>query len=77
MQGVGHTVPPLVYNLTGMWTIRIAGTAICTRLLGLGLASAWGCMIGHNMLLCLLFSIRFITGRWMPGEHKQLSGGNA
>lgn len=70
MQGVGRTVPPLIYNLTGMWSIRILGTFICTRLLGMGLASAWGCMIGHNMLLCLLFSIQYATRRWMPKEHR-------
>lgn len=66
LQGVGNTVPPLVFNVIGMWSVRIAGTFICTRLLGMGLVSAWGCMIGHNMLLCVLFSAYFLTGRWNP-----------
>ena len=66
MQGVGKTVAPLIYNVVGMWSVRILGTFICTRLLGFGLVSAWGCMIGHNMLLCVLFGFQFLSGRWNP-----------
>ncbi len=64
MQGCGKTRVPLVFNLTGMWAVRILGTYVCTRILGLGLVSAWGCMIGHNMLLFLLFGYWFVSGRW-------------
>jgi len=42
LQGVGKTVTPFIYNICGMWGIRIIGTFICTQLLGLGLVSAWG-----------------------------------
>ena len=66
MQGLGKTVAPFVYNLLGMWCFRIAGTYICTQLLGLGLISAWACMIGHNMLLFGLFTVHYVTGRWNP-----------
>lgn len=64
MQGCGKTKIPLLFNLTGMWCVRILGTYICTRYMGLGLTSAWGCMIGHNLLLFFLFGFWFITGRW-------------
>lgn len=64
MQGVGNTTPPLIFNLTGMWGIRIAGTFLCTRILSGGLVSAWGCMIGHNMLLFVLFTAQYLSGRW-------------
>ena len=66
MQGVGRTVAPFVFNVLGMWGVRIAGTWLCTQLLGLGLVSAWGCMIGHNMLLFALFTIHYLSGRWSP-----------
>ncbi len=66
MQGVGRTVTPFVYNIIGMWGVRIAGTFVCTRLLGLGMVSAWGCMIAHNLLLSVLFSLHFASGRWNP-----------
>lgn len=69
MQGVGKTVAPLIFNLLGMWGVRIAGTYICTQLLGLGLISAWACMIGHNMLLFLLFTVHYLTGRWNPVQN--------
>ena len=66
MQGVGNTVLPFIFSVSGMWGIRIVGTFICTQLLGLNLISAWGCMIGHNMLLFGMFLICYLTGRWNP-----------
>lgn len=62
MQGVGKTVAPFVFNVSGMWAVRITGTFICTQILGYGLVSAWGCMIGHNILLFVMFTIYFLTG---------------
>ena len=66
MQGVGKTKLPFVYNITGMWGVRIIGTYICTQVLHFGLVSAWGCMIGHNMLLFALFVITYLKGTWNP-----------
>ncbi len=66
MQGVGKTVAPFVYNVLGMWCARIAGTFVCTQLLHLGLVSAWACMIVHNLLLFVLFTIHYLTGKWRP-----------
>lgn len=64
MQGVGNTTPPLIFNVSGMWLVRILGTFLCTRILGLGLVAAWGCMIGHNLLLFMLFTMQYVTGKW-------------
>ena len=69
MQGVGKTVAPFAYSVLGMWCVRIAGTFVCTRLLGLGLVSAWGCMIAHNLLLFVLFGFHYISGRWDPWRY--------
>ena len=66
MMGVGKTRAPFVYNITGMWCIRIVGTFLCTRVFGLGLISAWACMIAHNMLLFFLYLITYIRGTWNP-----------
>lgn len=74
MQGVGRTLIPFLFNLTGMWGVRIAGTFVCTRLLGLGLQAAWACMIAHNLLLCLLFSLHFRRGTWNPLNAKGAGG---
>ena len=71
MQGCGQTRIPMIYNLAGMWGVRILGTYVCTCLLGYGLISAWGCMIGHNMTLFFLFGARFLTGRWNPLEKER------
>ena len=66
MQGVGKTVAPFVYNVLGMWCVRIVGTFICTWVLSYGLVSAWACMIGHNLLLFVLFTVHYLSGRALP-----------
>ena len=66
MMGVGRTKAPFVYNLIGMWGIRILGTFICTQILGMGLVAAWGCMIAHNILLFCLYLVNFVKGSWNP-----------
>ena len=68
MLGVGNTKKPFVYNILGMWGIRIVGTFICTQLLGLGLVSAWACMICHNLLLFTLFLLDYLRKSWNPLE---------
>ena len=68
MQGVGKTKAPFVFNIIGMWGVRIVGTYLCTQLLGFGLVSAWACMIGHNMLLFAMFLVTFLRGKWNPLE---------
>ena len=69
LQGAGKTVVPFVFNISGMWGVRILGTFLCTQILGLGLAAAWGCMIAHNLLLFVLYVIYYRSGRWNPLNH--------
>ena len=64
--GLGNTKQPFIYNIAGMWGVRIVGTFICTQLLGYGLISAWLCMILHNMLLFVLFLICYLRKQWNP-----------
>ena len=66
MQGAGKTRAPFVFNVAGMWGVRIFGTFLCTRFFSGGLISAWACMIGHNILLCILFVLYYRYGRWNP-----------
>ena len=70
MLGVGKTKQPFIYNIIGMWGVRIVGTWICTQLLPLGLVAAWACMIAHNMLLFFLFLINYVRGSWNPLHEK-------
>lgn len=81
MQGVGKTKEPFVFNIIGMWLIRIVGTFICTQILGYGLVAAWACMIAHNMFLFVMFMICYIQGVWNPlkgmngtGDRKRIFG---
>ncbi len=76
MMGVGKTKMPFVYNIIGMWCVRIVGTFICTQLLDGGLVAAWGCMIAHNMLLFVLYLTTYCRGTWNPlheGKSKRLA----
>lgn len=66
MMGVGKTKEPFVYNVLGMWCVRIVGTFITTQLLGMNLVAAWACMIGHNLLIFILYLITYIRGSWNP-----------
>jgi putative MATE family efflux protein len=66
MQGMGRTVLPFLFNIMGMWGIRIVGTFLCTKLFGMGLVSAWACMIAHNLLLFVMFLVCYLTGQWNP-----------
>ncbi len=66
MQGMGNTLMPFVFSISGMWGIRIFGTFLCTQLMGMGLVSAWACMIGHNLLLFTMFMICYVSGKWNP-----------
>lgn len=70
MLGVGKTKQPFIYNIIGMWGVRIVGTWICTQLLPYGLVAAWACMIAHNMLLFFLFLINYVRGSWNPLHEK-------
>lgn len=64
MQGVGKTRLPFIFNIIGMWGVRIVGTFLCTQIFTGGLVSAWSCMIAHNMLLFVMFLICYLSGKW-------------
>ncbi len=61
LQGLGNTKAPFVFNIIGMWGIRIVGTLICISLFDMGLISAWACMIAHNLFLFLMFALYTIN----------------
>ena len=65
-QGVGDTMYAFGCNIAGMWGVRVLGTFVTVHLLGHGLQAAWACMIGHNVLLFILFSLHYRSGKWNP-----------
>ena len=70
LQGAGNTRMAFLFGVAGMWGVRILGTFLCTRLLGLGLVAAWGCMILHNLLLFAAFVVYYRRGNWNPLDQK-------
>jgi Na+-driven multidrug efflux pump len=74
MQGVGNTKTPFVFNVIGMWGMRILGTLLCTLLVPeMSLVYAWACMIAHNLALFCMFSVYYRKGRWSPLHKQQLN----
>lgn len=71
MQGLGETKTPFVYNIIGMWVIRMTGTFICTQILHMGLISAWGCMVINNFALFFFFLYSYLSGKWNPMYKKK------
>lgn len=70
LQGMGKTMTPFVFNVVGMWGVRIAGTLVCTQFFGFGLVSAWICMIVHNLLLFAMFLLYWLRGKWNSIDRK-------
>ena len=72
MHGMGNTMLPFLFSISGMWGIRIVGTFLCTQIFGMGLVSAWACMIAHNLALFTAFLVCYLTGRWNPMNKKSI-----
>ena len=65
-EGVGDMLYAMVCNIIGMWGLRVLCTVVAVRAFGGGLTAAWGCMIAHNILLFVLFVLRYRSDRWNP-----------
>ena len=64
--GVGDTKRPFLFEAVCMWGVRIFGTFVTVKCMGMGLRAAWGCMIAHNAALAVLMIIRYRRGSWNP-----------
>ena len=71
--GAGDTIRPFLYNVLGMWGIRIVGTFLCTQVFGLGLIASWSCMIMHNLALFSAFLIYVLFGKTSPLHPSRIS----
>ena len=70
---MGDTKMPFVISLCSMWGVRILFTFICVKILGLGLAAVWMCMIADVITRSLGMYLRYRSGKWKHGlfEHQQ------
>ncbi len=66
--GVGDTLQTFIFNVIGMWGVRILGTYIFVSRMGYGLTAAWACMIAHNMTLAAMLTVKYLRGKWRPRE---------
>ena len=66
--GIGDTFHQFIFNVIGMWGVRILGTFIFVQRLGYQLPAAWACMIAHNVSLGIMLSVKYMLKRWLPKE---------
>ncbi|MDD6037438.1 MAG: MATE family efflux transporter [bacterium] len=55
--GMGKTKPVFACESSSMWAVRILGTFICVKILGLGLTAVWICMVADNVCKAILLFI--------------------
>ena len=78
LQGAGDTRFSFFANIITMWAVRILGTYIAIRMMGLSLVAAWACMIAHNTALFFCFLIYYRSGKWahpMNGSPSEAGNG--
>ena len=71
--GIGDTFHSFIFNTAGMWGVRILGTYVFVIVLHHGLTAAWACMIAHNVALGIMLSVKYLRGRWRPGNLNAVS----
>lgn len=64
LKGAGDTKSPFLIALISMWGVRIVGTVISVRFLGLGLTSVCVCMCSDNVVRWLLFHRQYRKESW-------------
>lgn len=64
LKGAGDTKSPFLIALVSMWGVRIVGTVICVRILGLDLTSVCVCMCSDNVVRWLLFHRQYRRESW-------------
>ena len=64
LRGAGDTKWTFIIIASCQWTLRIMGTVICVRVLGFGLVSSCLAMCADQCMRCVLFYLRFRTGKW-------------
>lgn len=64
LRGAGDTKSPFYITLISMWGVRVLGSFICVRILGLGIHFVIICMNTDNVVRTILFWLRYRKGNW-------------
>lgn len=62
--GVGDTKVPFIISVSTMWGIRILFSFLVVNVLHFGLPVVWLCMVGDNVIRCILLLTRYFRGKW-------------
>ena len=64
LRGAGDTKWTFIIITVSMWGVRILGTVIGIRVLNFGLEAACLAMCADQCVRCILFFLRYRTGKW-------------
>ena len=70
--GVGDVKAPFLISTLSLWAVRLVPTWLCVTRFGLGLEVVWICMVGDNVLRCLLLLGCFFGRNWKAYLEKKL-----
>lgn len=70
--GIGDVKAPFLISTLSLWAVRLVPTWLCVTRFGLGLEVVWICMVGDNVLRCLLLLGRFFGRNWKAYLEKKL-----
>jgi Na+-driven multidrug efflux pump len=64
LNGVGDTLPVMIFTLLGMWAVQVPTSYFLSRQSGIGVAGVWWGMAAGVLARSVIYTIYFRTGKW-------------
>jgi len=64
LNGVGDTLPVMIFTLLGMWVVQVPTSYLLSRYTGLGVAGVWWGMAAGVLARSVVYTIYFKMGKW-------------
>ncbi len=64
LNGVGDTLPVMVFTLLGMWAIQVPVAFLLSRFTDLGVAGVWWGIVAGVFSRAIIYAIYFRSGKW-------------
>ena len=64
LNGVGDTLPVMIFTLLGMWAVQVPVSYVLSRHAGLGVAGVWWGMAAGVLARSIVYTVYFKIGKW-------------
>ena len=64
LNGVGDTLPVMIFTLLGMWAVQVPTSFLLSRYTDLGVAGVWWGMAAGVLARSVIYTIYYRTGKW-------------